>query len=245
MSRKKSVPSDPRRLEGLAALGQRLRQLRRSVGLSQMKLSEKLGFNPAHGYKYIVRLEKGQIPNPTLRTIAAVLASCGADWPDIADVLPTVAGISRHQQPRPVQSKPSAEVRQSSASPSAGQNASKPPEPVSSSHSRRPARHVLRKHRIERLANDSALYWARTRIVEQRVHNLLDRLHIPPPARTAYIDYTRALSRCLSVAGTPKLCLGSSSPLSQSQVAGFTELGLDKSIIKDIEAFCTEIWSER
>ena len=51
-----------------------------------------MGFNPTHGYKYILKLEKGTVPNPTLRTIVGYLEACGAGWPDVVDVMPGSTG---------------------------------------------------------------------------------------------------------------------------------------------------------
>jgi len=78
------------KIYGLDVLGSRLRDMRLKAGISQMKLAESLGLNPTHGYKYILRLEKGLVPNPTLRTITTYLAACGASWQDIADILPNI-----------------------------------------------------------------------------------------------------------------------------------------------------------
>lgn len=78
------------KLDGLAFLGSRLKELRVNAGISQMKLAELLGLNPTHGYKYILRLEKGLIPNPTMRTITGYLAACKATWKDLAEVLPSL-----------------------------------------------------------------------------------------------------------------------------------------------------------
>lgn len=75
------------RLEGLEELGSKLRELRVRAGISQMKLAEILGLNPTHGYKYILRLEKGLVPNPTIRTITGYLTACNAGWQEIADVI--------------------------------------------------------------------------------------------------------------------------------------------------------------
>ena len=79
---------------GLEALGARLKQVRLQAGLSQMKLAKLIGFDPAHGYKYILRLEKGQVPNPTLRTIAACLEACSSTWQAVVDVLPATGTVT-------------------------------------------------------------------------------------------------------------------------------------------------------
>lgn len=76
------------KLTGLTRLGTRLRELRQRAGLSQMQLAARMGFISTHGYKYIFRLEKGLVPNPTLRTIAAYLNGCSATWQEVVDVLP-------------------------------------------------------------------------------------------------------------------------------------------------------------
>ncbi len=89
------------RLDGLAELGSKLRELRLAAGISQMKLAEILGLNPTHGYKYILRLEKGLVPNPTLRTITGYLHACNAGWQDIADIITKIrlaAGGPEEQQ---------------------------------------------------------------------------------------------------------------------------------------------------
>ena len=75
-------------LTGLTGLGERLREIRMAAGLSQMRVAELMGFNPTHGYKYILKLEKGSIPNPTLRTVVSFIEVCGADWPDLVHALP-------------------------------------------------------------------------------------------------------------------------------------------------------------
>ncbi|MGQ9708006.1 MAG: helix-turn-helix domain-containing protein, partial [bacterium] len=81
-------------LQGLDVLGSRLRELRLRAGISQMKLAEILGLNPTHGYKYILRLEKGLVPNPTMRTITGYLIACGASWQELAAVLPGIKMVT-------------------------------------------------------------------------------------------------------------------------------------------------------
>ncbi|MGB9742249.1 MAG: helix-turn-helix transcriptional regulator [candidate division WOR-3 bacterium] len=88
------------KLRGLAELGSKLRELRLNAGISQMKLAEIIGLNPTHGYKYILRLEKGLVPNPTLRTITGYLKACNASWQDIADVL-SVIDLTEIPHPEP------------------------------------------------------------------------------------------------------------------------------------------------
>lgn len=94
------------KLHGLESLGSRLKELRVNAGISQMKLAELLGLNPTHGYKYILRLEKGLIPNPTMRTITGYLAACKASWEDLAEVLPALKlkppGEEKPASPEPI-----------------------------------------------------------------------------------------------------------------------------------------------
>ncbi len=101
MSGKKKVG-----LTRLEELGARLKNIRVKAKISQMKLAEILGLNPIHGYKYILRLEKGLVPNPTLRTIAGFLSACGATWQDIADVLPGLATKTEEKKEPVSPSKP-------------------------------------------------------------------------------------------------------------------------------------------
>ncbi len=225
------------RLDDLSALGARLRELRRRVGLSQMKLSEKLGFNPAHGYKYILRLEKGQVPNPTLRTIAAFLASCGAHWADVADVLPRVRGIAPHQ-PKPRVSRVPKHAPKTEAEPPGAAQAA----PLVSQPRRRdgrPVREMLRQQRLEEKARRAELFWNRTRQAEQRIHDLLDRLHVPPPARPGYIDYARSQCRVFFER--------QASPASRSAMsdpAAARTAGLDSAIVASVKAICEQTWSQ-
>ena len=51
-------------MAGLEELGFRLKDLRTKAGISQMELSRRIGFDPTHGYKYILRLEKGLSAQP-------------------------------------------------------------------------------------------------------------------------------------------------------------------------------------
>ncbi len=98
------------RLEGLIELGSKLRELRLTAGISQMKLAEILGLNPTHGYKYILRLEKGLVPNPTLRTITGYLHACNAGWQDIADIITKIrlaaGGHEEQQREKPLAATP-------------------------------------------------------------------------------------------------------------------------------------------
>lgn len=80
--------AEAKTLQGLEPLGTRLKELRVNAGLSQARLAQRMGFQPAHGYKYVFRLEKGLVRNPTLRTITAYLAGCGVGWDALSGVLP-------------------------------------------------------------------------------------------------------------------------------------------------------------
>jgi len=171
-------------LAGMAELGARLRQLRKKAGLSQMKLAEQMGFVPNHGYKYVFRLEKGTVPNPTLRTISSYLDACSASWHEIADLLPT----SRKQP--------------------AGESAKKPrprevvverkSEPVRRSHRDRiPQRQRLRAELLARRSEHARAFWTRFEQVENRAVTLLNNLGVPGQQQRLYISFLR--SCCLAI----------------------------------------------
>lgn len=219
------------KLDSLVALGARLRELRKTVGLSQMKLSEKLGFNPAHGYKYVLRLEKGQVPNPTLRTIAAVLASCGATWSDIADVLPGVPAVTPHR-PKPKASRPDEPAPACPA----------PAEPAPRRVRRRdgrPVRELLRQRRLEEKARQAEIFWTRTRLAESRIHELLEHARVPAAVRAGYIDYARAQCRALF----DRLGPGQKrfAPVEASVGRG---PGLDSAVADSVRVICLETWAK-
>jgi len=231
------MPDAKPSLDSLTPLGARLRELRRRVGLSQMKLSEKLGFNPAHGYKYILRIEKGQVPNPTLRTIAAILASCGASWSEVADVLPAVPGIAPHRpKPKPSRTAPAEAPAAGTAPARAGADA--PPRRVRRRDGR-PVRELLRQRRAEEKSRQAELFWGRTRAAERRVHDLLEHLRVPAASRAAYIDYARAQSRALF----DRLGPGPRRPAPAEPGAGRTA-GLDSTVAESIRAICAETWGQ-
>lgn len=232
------MPDSKPHLDSLTALGARLRELRRRVGLSQMKLSGKLGFNPAHGYKYILRIEKGQVPNPTLRTIAAILASCGASWTDVTDVLPGVPGITPHRpKPKPQKAVP-ADVR--AAGPVLPPGETEPAPKRARRRDGRPVRELLRQRRAEEKSRQAELFWGRTRAAERRVHDLLEHLRVPAAARAAYIDYTRAQCRALF----DRLGPGPRRPAPAEPGVGKTA-GLDTAVADSIRAICAETWGQQ
>jgi transcriptional regulator with XRE-family HTH domain len=178
-------------LLGLEAMGVRLKQIRTQSGLSQMKLAKLIGFDPAHGYKYILRLEKGQVPNPTLRTIAACLEACGAKWEAIADVLPntgTVAApgsssivhrpssIIQSPDPRP-QSLTPIPTPLSPQSRIENQKSEIPAPPRRKDS--RPMREQLRSRRIEEHELHARRFWSGTKQAVDATVALLHSLRIP------------------------------------------------------------------
>ncbi|MGQ9678608.1 MAG: helix-turn-helix domain-containing protein [bacterium] len=160
-------------LQGLEQLGSRLKELRVSAGISQMKLAELLGLNPTHGYKYILRLEKGLIPNPTVRTITGFLAACGATWNDIADVLPAL-GLKPHREEPPHSSEP---VVISPAQASNLTVSSSAPAPT--------------KDSTAKLFSED--YWRRVKTALDRISDRLRLSHQGGVQRRAYFTFVRSV----------------------------------------------------
>ncbi len=181
--------SQRRRLLGLDPLGERLRQLREKAGLSQMNLAGKMGFNPTHGYKYILRLEKGQVPNPTLRTLVGYIEACGATWADVADVLPRsgppgigpAAVAAAKRKARPDASRP--------PKPSAAPSKRPPADP-------RPLRVRLRSELIARRSERADYYWQEVTRAEQEVTRMLQTRRVLSSAHHDYVAFVRP---CCSV----------------------------------------------
>jgi len=71
--------------EEYAAMGPRLRELRRRAGLTQHELAVRMGLSgiPAA----VRRLECGRTPNPGVWTVAEYLRGCRAGFVDLLDVL--------------------------------------------------------------------------------------------------------------------------------------------------------------
>jgi transcriptional regulator with XRE-family HTH domain len=223
-------------LKGLKELGARLRELRGRAGISQMKLSEKLGFDPTHGYKYVLRIEKGLVPNPTLRTISGYLEACGAGWPDVADVLPWAGGLPRRDQaPAPAEAAPAP-----AQPPPVIIEHVKTPEPPRRRDSR-PLRERLRSQRIEQHTDQTRQFWSAVSRAEARVHDLLHRMRIPIGTQRGYIAFVRAT--CSTIATRSATRPGAAAADLSKLAATAGEAGLDRKVLTHIQEICVEVLS--
>lgn len=226
-------------MRGLEALGARLKQVRQQAGLSQMKLAKLIGFDPAHGYKYILRLEKGQVPNPTLRTIAACLEACGAEWQAVVDVLPATGTVV---PPAPPQSSivnrkseiPSPDPRPLSPDPSP----SSPPPPRR--RDSRPMREQLRSRRIEQRELRTRRFWSGVKQADEITGALLHSLRVPSPLHRAYLSFARACCSTIDAfeRGRPEVVERELAKLVQPATAQ----GLDRKILAQIQSTCTQVF---
>jgi transcriptional regulator with XRE-family HTH domain len=226
-------------LAGLEALGARLKHIRQQSGLSQMKLAKLIGFDPAHGYKYILRLEKGQVPNPTLRTIAACLEACDAAWQAVADVLPSTGTVSvparrssfagpfSYPGPMTAGPRPASAVRAQS---------SPPPRRKDS----RPMREQLRSRRIEEREIHTRRFWSAARQVDETTTVLLRSLRVPSVLHRAYLSFARACCSTIDAfaAARPEVAERELAGLVQPAVAQ----GLDRRILVQIQSACTRVF---
>jgi len=193
--------SEARALGGLEQLGERLRDIRLKSGLSQMKLAELMGFNPTHGYKYVLRLEKGSVPNPTLRTIVSFLAGCEAGWEDVSDVLPSLAGASERTARRSSGAKtlPTRRAARKSAEtsgPAEERVGGTMPEPAPAHRDGRPLRLKLRSDLLAERARRASSFWSRVDDVQSRVTEMLRAARMLSSERHPYVAFVRP---CCSV----------------------------------------------
>lgn len=230
-------------LHGLEALGARLKQIRQHSNLSQMKLAKLIGFDPAHGYKYILRLEKGQVPNPTLRTIAACLEACGASWQAVADVLPSTGTVSvparrsvyagpfSYSDPMTTGPRPASAVRTPS-----------PPPPPRRKDSR-PMREQLRSRRIEEHELHARRFWSGARQVDESTTALLRSLRVPSRLHRPYLSFARACCSTIDAftASRPEVAERELVKLIQPAVTQ----GLDRRILAQIQSACTQVFGSQ
>ena len=229
-------------LRGLDAMGARLKLIRQQSGLSQMRLAKLIGFDPAHGYKYILRLEKGQVPNPTLRTIAACLEACGAKWQAIVDVLPATGTVAA---PAPAKSstinrKPGAPPPDPSVpQPQIENRKPEVPAPPRRSESR-PMREQLRSRRIEQHDIHTRRFWSAVKEANDATVALLHLLRVPPPLQRAYLSFARACCSALAAFETarPEVASHELARLIPPAVAQ----GLDHRILTQIQSTCTQVF---
>ncbi|MEO0085175.1 MAG: helix-turn-helix transcriptional regulator [candidate division WOR-3 bacterium] len=220
---------DPKpQLRKLRELGERLRKLRTRAGISQMELAEAMGFNPTHGYKYVLRLEKGLVPNPTLRTLAGFLRACGAGWNSIVDVLPTlqsdeaaapsVAAGSEPLSPEPVETP--AQVRRPTAD-------------------SRPMREVLRQQRQEERVARTRDFWNRVGQAEEQAMPLLHGSRLTSATRRALTAFLRALCAVINSASERKVDPSAElEKLMQSAQAS----GLDHRLLIQVRDICISVF---
>lgn len=213
-------------LSDLANLGERLRALRTKAGLSQTELAKAIGFNPTHGYKYILRLEKGLVPNPTLRTIASILDATHASWQDLTDTLPRISGAADSTIRRPV-------IIIDSSSP-----ATAPAPPVTSQRGSIPLREWLRRQRHEKHHQLSRTRWQRSATAIEKVKQLLTTR---PEASTRQREYLAFLRKTLA---TMTAVLNTRPQLLERELDTVLEEAaarrLNRQLLSDIQRICRE-----
>ncbi|MBN2465013.1 helix-turn-helix domain-containing protein [candidate division WOR-3 bacterium] len=227
-------------LHGLGALGARLKRVRQESGLSQMKLAKFMGFDPAHGYKYILRLEKGQVPNPTLRTIAAYIEACGARWHDIADVLPSTGKLSTPAA-RPLYTIPAWATGSMASGPRpAAPAAAAVPEPPARRRDSRPMREQLRSQRIEQRELHTRRFWSGVKRAEEATAALLHSSRVPSGLHRAYLSFGRSCCSAIDALATarPEVIQRQLAKLVQPAVAQ----GLDRKILAEIQSACSRVF---
>jgi transcriptional regulator with XRE-family HTH domain len=213
-------------LAGMDRLGARLRELRQQANVSQTELARRLGFDPTHGYKYVLRLEKGLVPNPTLRTLAGFLEACGATWDRVTDVLPPTTAPA---------SAPAAPARAAPAA-AAPPEVAAPPVHVRRRDSR-PLREQLRGRRMQEQEERAHTYWTRITKVEDRVRSLLRASRILSTSHRAYLAVARHGCALLEA---PSSRPGVSEQELLRQVRAAEQSGLDRATLEQIQAICLE-----
>jgi len=230
-------------LHGLEALGARLRQIRLQSGISQMKLATLIGFDPAHGYKYILRLEKGRVPNPTLRTIAACLEACGAAWQAVADVLPSTGTSSkpaRHSTSAVTLSYP--DPMTTGPRPASAVRTPSPPQAPRRKDSR-PMREQLRSQRIEQRDLHTRRFWSAARQVDESTSALLRSSRVPSSLHRGYLSFARSCCSTIDAfsAARPEVAERELVKLIRPAVAQ----GLDSRILAQIQSACTQVFGSQ
>jgi transcriptional regulator with XRE-family HTH domain len=71
----------------MAALGPRLRELRRRAGLTQTELAIRMDHPTAGARCYLVQVEHGRRPGLTVASLGGYLRACRAGFIDVLDVL--------------------------------------------------------------------------------------------------------------------------------------------------------------
>ena len=78
-------------------IGKLLAKFREQTGLSQTEVAERMGLSTKSGYKYISRLEKGQIKKSFLETILNYLDAIGVSWETFFRELSVLRSKHTHQ----------------------------------------------------------------------------------------------------------------------------------------------------
>ncbi len=220
------------KLKGLAELGARLKELRQKAGLSQMKLAGKMGFNPTHGYKYVFRLEKGLVPNPTLRTITSFLEACEAGWQDIVDLLPSSAD-------------PAPETGKARPARKHGRKKGRPPFPKPAPRKEparprdsRPLRIRLRSQLLAERAERTRNFWKGVEQAEQATSRLLRSMRMVSSEQHDYLAFVRT---CCSIinAFSPAQAKAAEREIVAAVQSAVTK-GLDRNVLLRVKAICLE-----
>ncbi|MBM3314382.1 helix-turn-helix transcriptional regulator [candidate division WOR-3 bacterium] len=215
-----------RTLSDLVALGDRLRSLRARAGLSQMQLARAIGFNPTHGYKYVLRLEKGLVPNPTLRTIASILDALHASWQELADVLPQVSC-----SPLPV--APSMVVIQPPAPPRSGAP------PIPTQRGSRPLREWLRQQRRDDQRQRGRRLWQQVADAEERTDRLVASRPAAKARRRDYLTFVRTTISTINAVSSPRPQVIEATLTQAVQAAAAS--GLDRELLLQLQTVCREV----
>jgi len=227
-------------MQGLETLGARLKQIRQQSGLSQMKLAKLMGFDPAHGYKYMLRLEKGQVPNPTLRTVAAYLEACGAGWQAVVDELP-VTGTVSPPAPLPSSTRPRPVPGPMTLGPRPLSPDLKPPPQVRPRRKdSRPMREQLRSRRIEQRELRTRRFWSGVRQADEATVALLHSLRVPSPQHRAYLSFARACCSTLDAFETARP--GTVERELARLIQPAATQGLDQRILTQIQSACMRVF---
>jgi transcriptional regulator with XRE-family HTH domain len=224
------------RLPGLTELGARLKELRTGAGLSQMKLSSLMGFNPAHGYKYIFRLEKGQVPNPTLRTLQSYIAACGKSWQDIVAVLPHVGAPGVPETRDGSKPAPAAVARTPKAMGKEAPAPTPPPTPTAPPRDTRPSRVRVKTELLLRRRDQAASFWSRVERAEQATAELLHARRVPSSLQRRYFAFVRSLCSTLHAYSSAKPSLLEQQVQSAARAAAAQ--GLDHKLLTEIKDLC-------
>jgi transcriptional regulator with XRE-family HTH domain len=222
-------------LPGMTVLGARLREMRLKSGISQMKLAERLGFDPTHGYKYVLRLEKGLVPNPTLRTIAGFLEACAATWQDVADVLPlNVAAAALRPAAAATRSQPREAPAPEPVPAGPPPTAAPPPKRRDS----RPLREQLRARRIEERTDHAHRFWQSVHAAEEKARGVLRSLRVISSGHPDYLAFLRSSCMAIDSLSSARPEVVDAELLRQLQAAA--KRGLDRKTLERIQSICAE-----